>query len=283
MNYKLVFWDLSAPNIDAELRGKVALAALALQEDEDVTYAGSGGGHDVKDPFEIALLVHVDYSARTFQPAVERALRDEGAAVKATLKNDVRFYDLSAKALDAIEKSKYEKSFATLDDTKRQTDREQIMRLFTTPTPTDSVAPPPTTPQQLDTTSSAEPTQKPLPPAEIPLGSKLPPLSVTRDKYTRLRNARDEAVKQELQDITDAICRLAVERKTTVMVFQMIASGLISLGEAMWTQYEKLEAAPDLPTLLSCLITRLGGPAAVAHALESAAIIFTEILNPLKL
>jgi hypothetical protein len=278
-NYVQVFWDVQAGtgNVGAAVRASVAKAALTLLEHPDVIFASSAGGYDDTEALEVALLLPADYSPLALQPTVEKALLAEGLPAKVSLQSDVRYYDFGTSEIEAIERAAYVEDAESL-----RADIEHLVDL--PPVESPAVADPKSIIDQLidylstvkldqsadfataDAVSNAA--------ATFPPEALLDEVSISQDKYDRMKKARGGAIETEIKNLQDGLSKLSTENKTNVAVTIMIASGLVTVGKAMWTAYKAVKTAGGLGPMITGLIGSIGGVAKLAAlALLIAAVI----------
>ena len=274
--HKLTFWDIHAQpgDVGATVRAQVAKAALTLQDHPDVLFASSAGGYDHSESPEIALLVPIDYNPIALQPTLERAISSEGLATRVSLKSDVRYYDFEDHEIASIDRATYisdpEVVRANIDDL------VQLPRLETdTPDSKELV-------QQLidylnvvqlraDATEATQAGGGAAVSAaavvnaqDFPSDILLEELSLSAEKYQRMKNARGDAIEAEITNLQDSLKKLSGEKNTNSAVLLMVASGLITVGKAMYAAYGAVSAAGGVAPLISSLIASVGGIASVA-------------------
>jgi hypothetical protein len=290
INYKLTFWDIQAGtgDVGAAVRAQIAKAALTLQEHPDVLLASSAGGYDDRETPEIALLVPVDNSSIVLQPSIEKAILAEGLRAKVSLKSNVAYYELADRHLAAVERATY---ITDLD-----TAREEVATLVDLPRsePT-SVYTTQAFAQQVteQVTALLQASAADTPEAEIatlatsfPSDSILDEISVTADMYAKMKKARDDDIKDLVEQITGSLADVKVDGKngnTNQAVADMILGEVVTIGKDMWNKYGGLKSAGSLSTMISGLIASIGGVevvAAIAAVVAAAIGILWLIFKP---
>ena len=279
VNHKLIFWDVQAGTADvgAAARAQIAKATLALQEHPDVVFSSSAGGYDDSESPEIALLVPVDFSPLALQPAIERAVLAEGLTTKITLKSDVRFFSFEESEMTAL-------ADASVEDVARA--RESVDELVNLQrVEKDETAKPKELVDQLiehftalKTLSKEEVSAQSITDAkDFPSSVLLDQLSVSVDKYNRMKKARGSDIESEIKNLQDALSKLSTEKKTNAAVLVMVTSGLVTIGKAMWNAYSAVGKAGGVTPMISGLINSVGG-VGVVSATASAIVAVISIL-----
>ena len=279
VNHKLIFWDVQAGTADvgAAARAQIAKATLALQEHPDVVFSSSAGGYDDSESPEIALLVPVDFSPLALQPAIERAVLAEGLTTKITLKSDVRFFSFEEPEMTAL-------ADASVEDVARA--RESVDELVNLQrVEKDETAKPKELVDQLiehftalKTLSKEEVSAQSITDAkDFPSSVLLDQLSVSVDKYNRMKKARGSDIESEIKNLQDALSKLSTEKKTNAAVLVMVTSGLVTIGKAMWNAYSAVGKAGGVTPMISGLINSVGG-VGVVSATASAIVAVISIL-----
>lgn len=280
-NYKLSFWDISVGggDVGAPTRAQVAKAALTLQDHPDVIFSSSAGGYGDEESLEIAILLPVEYSPISLQPVVERAVINEGLTTRIHLKSDVRWYDFDEAHLASIGQATF------VPDVDRDAVRSQIDTLVDLPRVAPSpgaAARPKELVQQivdflntktLNATDAATAAHIATLVSDFPPEALLEEVSVSADKYERMKKARGGDIEAEVKNLQDSLTSLSKETSTNAAVLLMIASGLITVGKAMWTAYTAIQAAGGLVPMITGLIASVGGIAEVVAIAVVVAIL----------
>lgn len=314
--HKQTFWTIGAGlgDIGAEKRAQIAKAALMLQEHADVVHSSSAGGYNDAEKPEIALTFGADFSkVEIMKSDVEGALAKEGlSGVTVTLEKDVGWFTFEETHLKAL-KASIPDDFALA--------RKHIYDLVHLPAPKPQAFPidgdlaaelaairpqfhPPTVPTSLD---GAQPSLHdhgveqqqdydvdtaaslaPKAPAicarasDIPGGKIVEPMLITEAKYKRMRDARDDKVREEISGLTKALDELSRTTKTNTAVLIMIAGGLIAVGTKMITAYKAITAAVSLFAAISVAITAIGGVLVLAGIVTVIVAVLLILLLGLK-
>ncbi|KAF8916881.1 hypothetical protein CPB85DRAFT_1288461 [Mucidula mucida] len=220
-NYKQALWhiDAGAGDIGAQTRAQIAKAVLTLNDHQDVVLALSSGGYTTDERPQIALLVAIDYDMATLLPAVESALAAEGLAVKATLQSNLQHYDFGSAELSNIAEATKVVDLGAA--------RQAIDKLYTLPLE-------PISAEHADVTAGD--------PSPTQIGS----FAVQDSRMRRLRDARNQAVEDEIQALKTAFVSIKKAIPCIILVStQMLSGGILSIGPDMFEAYK--EIAPKMP------------------------------------
>lgn len=300
-NYIQSFWaiDLGRGDIGPNKRAQIAKAALALNQNPNVLLSTSAGGYTDAELPEIALVVDANFDPKVLERSVAEALAAEQINVKPELKDDVRYLDFGKTQIDNI-------THAT-NVSDLQSARQAIDELAGTPlyslsedaalpdvaailrsiaetlgTPDDAAA------HRVAESIAAAPLQAGSGVGDIPNASDvlrkiladIPPsqisesFSVSAQRFLMLKDAKGNAIKENIEGLSKAFSSLKNETNTNAATATMVASGLVTIGSAMWKLYSAVQAAGSITALVSQLLAAVGGIAALGAIILGIAVVF---------
>ncbi|THH28221.1 hypothetical protein EUX98_g5969 [Antrodiella citrinella] len=263
--YKQSFWTIDAGtgDIGAAKRAQIAKAALSLNTNPNIVISTSSGGYTSAELPEIALVTAEERDPAPLRELVEKALAAEQLNVTATLQHDVRYYSFDQEELTNIAVAT---SVPDLEAAYLAIDRVTAFPLEATPGAPPSLADVLksfTTP----TDDGLGATLKAVPPAQLSQG-----FSIDTKRYNRLKAARGDLIKQEIDALSKSFETLSKETNSNSAVVTMIASGLMTIGSAMWKLYALVVEAGSVSALISTTLASVGGIAGVAAIVAVIAV-----------